>query len=121
VAADIRPPAVSPIERQIDSPIPERLSRTDEIRAFWRKIGNSIAALAGGMDAVPWTEVARGPYAPGSGEASSQEATTVSAICTHTPVMQANSGRHGIGATPQSGSYGPMGEQARNQAAERIR
>ena len=36
------------IEGQIDSPMPRRLSRTNEIRAFWRKIGNSIAAPAGG-------------------------------------------------------------------------
>src|ERR1700682_70398 len=35
------------IERQIDSPMPRRLSRTNEIRAFWGKIGNSIAASAG--------------------------------------------------------------------------
>jgi hypothetical protein len=34
-------------ERQIDSPMPRRLSRTNEIRAFWGKFGNSIAASAG--------------------------------------------------------------------------
>jgi hypothetical protein len=35
------------IERQIDNPMPRRLSRTNKIRAFWRKVGNSIAASAG--------------------------------------------------------------------------
>jgi len=54
------------------------------------------------MDAVLWTVVARGPQEPGLGDASSQEATTVPAICTHTSVMRVDwdSGRYGIGAAP---------------------
>jgi hypothetical protein len=36
-----------------------RVSRTNKIRAFWRKLGNSIAASAPAMAAVPSTEVER--------------------------------------------------------------